>query len=85
VRFDGDVKSDLKKASWHALCTNPDFEHQRLEIGFIFAQLLEIHAQKVMDSIGHPVAAFKDAAHYRADSEQWEHWAIVSAGHMLGV
>ena len=85
VSFDGDVKSDLKEASWRALCTDPDFEPQRLEIGFIFSRLLEIHAQKVMDSIGHPITAFKESKPIREESERWKHWALVPTGHMLGV
>ncbi len=85
VSFDGDVKSDLKEASWRALCTDPDFEHQRLEIGFIFSQLLEIHAQKVMDSIGHPITSFEEAEPYRAEAKRWKHWALVPAGHMPSI
>jgi hypothetical protein len=85
VSFDGDNKSDLKQASWQELCTDPNFEHRRLEIGFIFSRLLEIHAQKVMDSIGHPITAFEEAEPYRAEAKRWKHWALVPAGHMLGV
>ena len=85
VSFDVDVKSDLKEASWQRLCTDPALELQRLEIGTIFSQLLEIHAQKVMDSIGHPITAFEEAEPYRAEAKRWKHWALVPAGHMLDI
>lgn len=85
VSFHGDVKSDLKEASWRALCTDPVLEYQRLEIGFIFSRLLEIHAQRAMDSIGHPITAFEEAEPFREEAKRWKHWALVPAGHMLGL
>jgi hypothetical protein len=85
VSFDGNVKSALKHAEWSNLCSDPRFEMQRLEIGLVVSEILHAQGQKVMDSIGHPIDAFKEAKPYRDAADEWKHWAIVKAGHMVGL
>lgn len=85
VSFDGDVKSAMKQAEWSRLCSDPSLEMQRLEIGLVVSKILEMQGQKVMDSIGHPIDGFKEARPYRDAAEEWKHWAVVKAGHMLGL
>lgn len=85
VSFDGSVKSELKRAGWKSLCSDPNFGTQRLEIGLVFSEVLQAQGQKVMDSIGHPVDAFNEAKPYRDAADEWKHWATVKAGHMLGL
>lgn len=85
VIFKDGIKSELKEATWRGLCLDSALELQRLEVGFVFCELIKIHAQQMMDSIGHPIAAFKEAKPLLDEAERWRHWAIVPAGHMLGI
>jgi hypothetical protein len=83
VVFNDGVKSALKEARWNALCYETEFEMSRLEIGFMVAAVLEEQGRKVRDSIGHPIEALKEAAPFTKAAEEWKHWALVKAGHML--
>lgn len=85
VSFDQGVKSPLKHADWRSLCSAPGLEMQRLEIGFVVSEILQTQGQKVMDSIGHPMDALKEAQPYRDAADEWKHWATVKAGNMLGI
>lgn len=85
VSFEGDVKSALKHAAWSKLCTDRALEMERLEIGYVVSEILLAQAQKVQDSIGHPIAAINETKPYRDAAEEWIHWATVEAGHMLGL
>lgn len=83
VSFDEGKKSTPKHAKWRSLCSDPNLEMQRLEIGLVVCEILQVQGQKVMDSIGHPIDAFNQAKPYRQAADEWKHWAIVKAGHML--
>jgi hypothetical protein len=85
VSFDGGVKSALKHAEWSSLCTAPNLEMQRFEIGLVVSEILQAQGQKVMDSIGHPISAFNEAKPYRDEADDWKHWGTVKAGHMIGL
>lgn len=85
VSFDNGVKSAPKHAEWNSLCSDPDLEMQRLEIGLVICEILQAQGQKIMDSIGHPIDAFNEAKPYRDGADEWKHWATVKAGHMLGL
>jgi hypothetical protein len=85
VSFDGGVTSALKHAEWGSLCSDPTLEMQRLEVGLVVSEILLAQAQKIMDSIGHPIGAFNEVKLYRDAAEEWKHWATVKAGHMLGL
>lgn len=75
-------KSALKHASFQQLCADPNFELLRLELGWVVADICQVDAQAVMDSIGHPTEAWKAAAPQRKVAESWRHWALVPAGYM---
>ena len=85
VSFEKGVKSGLKKANWKSLCTDSSLEFQRLEVGLVVAEVLLAQGRKVMDSVGHPTEAAKEAEPYLRAAEEWKHWAMVKAGHMTGV
>ena len=85
VTFDDGVQSQEKRAEWRSLCLDPSLEMQRLEIGLMVSQVLQVQGQKVMDSIGHPIDAYNEAQPYRDAAAEWKHWAIVRAGFMLGL
>ena len=85
VSFDEGVKTALKHADWSSLCLDSSQEMQRLEIGLVVSEIMLAQGQKVMDSIGHPIDAFNEAKPYRDSAENWKHWGLVIAGHMLGL
>jgi len=85
VSFEGGVKSALKHSNWRSLCLESDLEMMRLEIGLVVSEIMLAQGQKLMNSIGHPIDAFKAAKPYRDSAEKWRHWGIVKAGHMLGL
>lgn len=83
VVFKSGIKSPLRQVQWSALCHQPEFEMERLEIGIMVAAALEEQGKKVRDSIGHPVEALREAEPFIKAAEIWRHWALVKAGHML--
>lgn len=85
VSFENEIKSELKNAMWSHLCTSPELEKQRLEIGFVVSAALEAQADKAFDAIGHPMTAFEETKPYRDAAKEWRHWALVKPGHMLGL
>ena len=85
VSFNDGLISEVRHVSWKSLCIDPALELQRLEIGLIFSELLQIHAQKVMDAIGGPIESIRESEPYRTAAKKWRHWAIVKAGHMNGI
>jgi hypothetical protein len=84
-RFDGNQHAAPTHADWESLCSDPRLEMQRLEVGMVISESLEAKGKRVMDSIGHPIAAFNEAKPYFDAADKWRHWAIVKAGHMLGL
>ena len=58
---------------------------ERFNIGAVFSEISQLHSKFVMDSIGHPIAALKEAEPQSKLAEDWWHWVIVKAGHMYGL
>lgn len=85
VTFVDGVKLEPRTAFWSELCTHEALEVDRFEIGFIVSEIMQCQAKAVMDSIGHPMAALKEAEPYRKAAEDWKHWGTVKAGHMTGL
>lgn len=84
VTFVDEVKLEPKTAIWSELCSNESLELDRFEIGLTVYAILQHQANAVVDSIGHPMVALKEAEPYRKAAEVWRHWGIVKAGHMSG-
>jgi hypothetical protein len=82
VSFEGSVRSELREALWSELCFDPRLEMQRLEIGYVVAEILEVQGQRVMDSIGHPIDSLRESEPYREDARRWRNWAVVKANQM---
>jgi len=74
-----------KEAHFRAMCTQPELEHQRLELGLLVCEIASVEAQRIMDSIGHPIEAFRQSDGIRQVAAAWRHWALVPPGHMLGL
>lgn len=71
-----------KSSSFKDLCADPRVELDRLELGWLIAAMFDFEAQRIMDSIGHPMEALKAASEPRKAADDWRHWAKVKAGHM---
>lgn len=78
---DGTSKSE----SFNDLCSDPGLELDRLELGWLIAAMFDFEAQRIMDSIGHPIEAFNAASEPRKAADDWRHWAKVKAGQMSGL
>ncbi len=80
------IKGDTSKSSsFKDLCTDPGLELDRLELGCLIAAMFDFEAQRIMDSIGHPIEAFNAASEPRKAADDWRHWAKVKAGQMSGL
>jgi hypothetical protein len=77
--------STSKSLSFKDLCTDPELELDRLELGWLIAAMFDFEAQRIMDSIGHPIEAFNAASEPRKAADDWRHWAKVKAGQMSGL
>ena len=74
-----------KSANFKDLCTRPDMELDRLELGWLMAELYDLQAQRIMSQVGHPLEAFRVASAPLKAEDDWRHWAIVKPGHMNGL
>lgn len=74
-----------KSLSFKNLCTDPGLELDRLELGWLIAAMFDSEAQRIMDSIGHPIEAFNASSEPRKAADDWRHWAKVKAGQMSGL
>jgi hypothetical protein len=72
-----------KSLSFKDLCTDRGLELDRLELGWLIAAMFDFEAQRIMDSIGHPIEAFNAASEPRKAANDWRHWAKVKAGKCL--
>jgi len=80
------IKGGTSKSSrFKDLCTDPEFELDRLELGWLIAAMFDFEAQRIMASIGHPIEAFNTAYEPRKAVDDWRHWAKVKAGQMSGL
>lgn len=77
--------STSKSFSFKDLCVDNGLELDRLELGWLIAAMFDLEAQRIMDSIGHPIDAFNAASEPRKAADDWRHWAKVKAGHMSGL
>jgi hypothetical protein len=65
------------------LCTEPEFEERRLDVGWLIADLLDLEAVKMLHAIPGPNEAMKESEFYRKLAFSWRHWAQVEAGFMI--
>ena len=71
-----------KSSNFNDLCVDAKLELDRLELGWLIAAMFDLEAQRIMDSIGHPIEAFSAASEPRKAADDWRHWAKVKAGNM---
>jgi hypothetical protein len=75
--------SETKRFTFEDLCQNPDFDAQRLEVGWLIANIWMIEERKVRDAIPDPNEAMRESSRYFEAEDTWRHWSQVLAGHMI--
>jgi hypothetical protein len=72
-----------KRFSFVDLGRDPDLAADRLEVGWLIANLWMLEGRRVRDSIPGPNEAMRESERYLNAEDRWRHWARVPAGHML--
>jgi hypothetical protein len=79
-----------KCVAFEQLCINPDYELDRLELGWMIANMAkldEMHKLEDAEGIPHPIYYMEEISrisrYFNKIENRWRHWAIVPAGHML--
>jgi hypothetical protein len=72
-----------KRLAFDALSRDPELAEQRLEVGWLIANLWMIEGRRVRDAIPGPNEAMRESARYFDAEETWRHWAQVDAAHMI--
>jgi hypothetical protein len=72
-----------KRLAFDALSRDPDLAEQRLEVGWLIANLWMVKGRRVRDAIPGPNEAMRESARYFDAEERWRYWAQVAAGHMV--
>jgi hypothetical protein len=64
---------------WERLCTHPMPATQRLELGWMIANMLGIEAVRALSSIPGPNEAMEEANFYWREENRWRKWALVGS------
>jgi hypothetical protein len=72
-----------KRFAFDALSRDPDLAEQRLEVGWLIANVWMVEGRRIRDAIPGPNEAMRESARYFDAEERWRHWAQVAAGHMV--
>lgn len=68
----------LKRAAlWEDLCKESSLAAERLELGWMIANMLRIEAVRVLNAISGPNEAMAEADFYRREEKRWRKWALV--------
>ena len=77
------VDGPQKKFRLDDLCKNPKLELDRLEFGWMIANMAKLDGIHEIDMIADLKYAMKLLNQHSKLEQRWRHWAIVPAGHML--
>ena len=72
-----------KRFAFDALSRDPDLAEQRLEVGWLTANVWMVEGRRIRDAIPGPNEAMRESARYFDAEERWRYWAQVAAGHMV--
>lgn len=64
---------------WKKLCKDPMLATERLELGWIIANMLGIEAVRALRSIPGPNEAMEEANFYWREEKRWRKWALVGS------
>ena len=64
---------------WERLCEDPTVATERLELGWMIANMLGIEAVRALRSIPGPNEAMEEANFYWREEKRWRKWALVGS------
>ena len=70
-----------RTAVFDRLSNDPELNDQRLELGWMIANMLRVETIRVLQSIPGPVEAMKEADFYRREEKRWRNWALNGVSH----
>lgn len=74
---------EKKSAIFADLCNLETLELNRLELGWLVADIIEQYAQDMLHAIPGPNEAMKEFSHFKKISDNWRHWSQVAPGSMI--
>ena len=77
------LNSPIKLASFSDLSNLESLELDRLELGWLIADVIDDYAQQMLHSIPGPNEAMKEFSFYKKIADNWRHWSQVVAGHIV--
>ena len=73
------VDGPERTASFESLGQDNEFEDQRLELGWMIANMLRIEAVRMLHAIPDPNEAMREADRYGREENRWRYWALNGA------
>lgn len=80
VYFIDGVKTEVFKSSFQKISSDESLEMDRLRLGITISNICKEQGSKILNSIGGPNEAMREASPYFKLADDWYHWAVVSAG-----
>lgn len=72
-----------KRFGFDELSRDVGLASERLEVGWLIADLWLAHGHRIRNSIPSPNEAMRESARFFDAEDRWRHWAQVPAGHMI--
>ena len=80
VYFIDGIKTEIFKSSFHKINTDESLEMDRLRLGITLSNIFKEQGSNILNSIGGPNEAMREASPYFKLADDWYHWAVVPAG-----
>jgi hypothetical protein len=77
------IGKEMKQASFIDLCSHSDLELDRLDLGWLIADLYSLQKNIEIKQISGPNETMSMLSWYAKLEDPWRRWALVPAGHML--
>lgn len=81
VYFIDEIKTDVFKSSFNKLNMDETLEMDRLKLGITLSNIFKEQGSQILNSIGGPNEAMREAGPYFKLADDWHHWAVVPAGY----
>jgi len=80
VYFIDGIKTEVFKSSFHKINTEESLETDRLKLGITLSNIFKEQGSHILNSIGGPNEAMREASPFFKLADDWYHWAVVPAG-----
>ena len=77
------VGKETKRASFNELCNRSDLEFDRLDLGWLIADLYSLQRDIEIQNISGPNETMSVISWYAKREDPWRRWALVPASHMI--